>query len=72
MTEEEKAEWVASGILRESSREVMEAIAALAWSLEEAERIWEDPTPEEINSICATVSCEGLLWGLEDGASLCR
>jgi plasmid stability protein len=61
--------FIDSGDSRETSPEIMEAIADLAKNPAEAERIWQDPTEEEDLAIWERVTKNGLLpaddffWG---------
>lgn len=59
------AEFVASGSSRETSREIMEAIAFVANSAADAIRIWEEPTQAERLAIWERVTKNGLLKSSE-------
>jgi len=48
----ERDDFCNSADSRETSHEIMEAIAAIAHNVEQAERIWAEPDRHEIEAIC--------------------
>jgi hypothetical protein len=59
------ASFIATAASRETSVEIMEAIAALACSEIEAARIWDAPTAEELAAIAVLVTrdADDFFWG---------
>ena len=55
----EGADFIASGDSRETSPEIMRAIAFIARNELEAQRIWDAPTPDEITAIAEIATGNG-------------
>ena len=66
-------DFVREGDSRETSPEIMRAIAALARNYDEAVRVWESPTDEELERIVGLVTEGGryhhrdFVWGAAGG-----
>ena len=75
MTDTNVEKWAQS---RETSEEISEAIVALSQNLSHADRMWSDPSNEEIVAICERATKNGLLddtvmdWGVSTLAQVMK
>ena len=62
---EERDNFIESADARETSLEIMMAIADIAHSVEQAERIWAYPFEEELEAICEALEkpSSSYVWG---------